>query len=452
MVSRIAWFRAPLRLLAGWPGRMTHCVDRRIDNRWMKSWVEISERRLVENLRAVQALAGGEDGVGLPGGAELLGVVKADAYGHDAVRVARILAKAGLGWLGVADVEEGARVRRVVQGLAAAERSRADATAEPGAYRQRMRVLVMSGLEADDCEQVLEQVLEQDLTPVIWTVEHVERLERAAAKAGKAVQAHLEIDSGMCRQGVDLAGVGEVARRLAGSRWVRCEGVMSHLAAAEVTGSEQTRRQQARFDRAVQVAVAEGIRPAWLHLAASSAVDEGGTLAWMRELARSQGARALVRAGIALYGYCVPAAGGVLRPRLQPVLTWKTRVIGVREIEAGESVGYGGTFTAASRMRLALLPVGYSDGLRRAASSGVGNGWVMIAGRRAVVVGRVSMNLTTVDITQIEGVEVGSEVVLLGEGVTADDHAAWSGTISYEILCGIRARRLEAGTSPEVAE
>jgi alanine racemase len=127
-------------------------------------------------------------------------------------------------------------------------------------------------------------------------------------------------------------------------------------------------------------------------------------------------------------------------------------VIGVREIDAGESVGYGGTFTASSPMRLALLPVGYSDGLRRAASSGVGNGWVVIQDRRAPVVGRVSMNLTTVDITEIEGVEVGSEVVLLGEGVTADDHAAWSGTISYEILCGIRARRLEAGTSPEVAE
>ncbi len=414
----------------------------------MKSWVEISERRLVENLRAVQALAGGEDGVGLPGGAEVLGVVKADAYGHDAVRVARILAQAGLGWLGVADVEEGARVRRAVEGLAASERSGADATAEPGTSRQRIRVLVMGGLEAEDCERVVEQ----DLTPVIWTVGHVEMLERAAAGAGQAVAVHLEIDSGMCRQGVDPAGVAAVARRLAGSRWVRCEGVMSHLASAEVAGSEQTPRQQARFAQAVQIAAAEGVRPAWLHLAASSAVDEGGTLAGMRELARSQGSRVMVRAGIALYGYCIPTAGGVLRPRLQPVLTWKTRVIGVREIEAGESVGYGGTFTAASRLRLALLPVGYSDGLRRAASSGVGNGWVMIAGRRAVVVGRVSMNLTTVDITQIEGAEVGSEVVLLGEGVTADDHAAWSGTISYEILCGIRAPRLEAGASPEVAE
>ncbi len=403
-----------------------------MDNGWVQSWIEISEKRLVENLRAVQALAGGEDDLGRPEGVETLGVIKANAYGHDAVKVALILAGAGVRWLGVSDVQEGARVRRAVQGVAPVEHR-----LTPGMAAQEMRLLVMGGLEAEDCRQVVEE----DLTPVIWTVAHVEMLERAAEATGKPVRVHLEIDSGMCRQGVDVAGVGEVARRLEGSRWVSCEGVMSHLAAAEVAGSEQTRRQQERFARALQVVAAEGIRPVWLHLAASSAVDEGGTLAWMREQARNQGARVMIRPGVALYGYCVPIASGVLRPQLRPVLTWKTRVIGVREIDAGESVGYGGTFTAASRMRLALLPVGYADGLRRAASSGVGNGWVMIQGRRAAVVGRVSMNLTTVDITAIEGVEVGSEVVLLGPGVTADDHARWDGTISYEILCGIRAKR-----------
>ncbi|MEO7029791.1 MAG: alanine racemase C-terminal domain-containing protein, partial [Acidobacteriaceae bacterium] len=123
-------------------------------------------------------------------------------------------------------------------------------------------------------------------------------------------------------------------------------------------------------------------------------------------------------------------------------LTWKTRVLGVREIEAGVSVGYGATFVAERKMRLALLPVGYSDGFRRAASSGVGNGWVLLHGKRAAVVGRVSMNLTVVDVSGIEGVEEGAEVVLLGEGVSADDHARWAETISYEILCGIRAPRV----------
>ncbi|MGC9197889.1 MAG: alanine racemase [Acidobacteriaceae bacterium] len=398
----------------------------------MKSWIEISEKRLLENLRAVQALASDEEDAPSPRITQTLGVIKANAYGHDAAKVARILAKAGLGWLGVADVPEGVRVRKTLLRPTHSESGSAS-----GATPFPMRILVMCGLEEEDYDLLVEQ----DLTPVVWTVAHLEMLERAAAASDKVVPAHLEIDSGMCRQGVDVAGVAEVARRLANSRWVQCEGVLSHLASAEVAGSEQTRRQQQRFEQALQVVVAEGNKPAWLHLAASSAVDEGGTLAWMRKLARSHGVGVLVRPGIALYGYCVPTTTGVLRPLLQPVLTWKTRVIGLRLLDAGESVGYGGTFTARSQMRLALLPVGYSDGFRRAASSGVGNGWVMIQGRRAAVVGRVSMNLTTVDVTQIEGVEVGSEVVLLGRGVTADDHAQWSGTISYEILCGIRARQ-----------
>jgi alanine racemase len=191
------------------------------------------------------------------------------------------------------------------------------------------------------------------------------------------------------------------------------------------------------------VVVAKGVTVDWLHLGATSAVDEGSTLGWMLGLAAEVGARVMVRPGIALYGYCLPidtGRAGALGKGVKPVLTWKTRVIGVREIGVGETVGYGATFAAKSLMRLALLPVGYSDGLRREGSSGVGDGWVMVAGQRAAVVGRVSMNLTIVDVTDIAGVAVGDEVVLLGEGVTADDHARWCGTISYEILCGIRAR------------
>jgi alanine racemase len=387
------------------------------DNGRVKSWVEISETRLVENLRAVQAI------VNIGAGAETLGVVKANGYGHDAAIVARVLGNAGLRWLGVADVEEGVRVREVVG--------------------DGVRLLVMLALEEADCKWVVEH----DLTPVVWTVEHVAMLERAAESAGKVVRVHLEIDTGMARQGIDCEGVAVVAERLARSKWVRCEGMMSHLVVAEVAGSAVTQRQRERFAEALQVVVTKGIMVEWLHLGASSAVDEGSTLGWMQELAAGVGARVMVRPGIALYGYCLPIdtgrAGG-LCGCVQPVLTWKTRVIGLREIGAGDTVGYGATFTAKSLMRLALLPVGYADGLRRAASSGVGDGWVMIGGRRAAVVGRVSMNLVTVNVTDLEGVAVGDEVVLLGEGVTADDHARWSGTISYEILCGIRAKLVES--------
>jgi alanine racemase len=150
----------------------------------------------------------------------------------------------------------------------------------------------------------------------------------------------------------------------------------------------------------------------------------------------------MVRCGIGLYGYCNPLEGGesVVRPRLMPVMTWKTRVLDVRDVRAGECIGYNSTFTAREPMRLVLLPVGYADGLRRSVSSTNDRkgGWVILRGARAPIVGRVSMNLTMVDVSGIHGVAVGDEVVLLGDGVTADDHARLAGTISYEILCGIR--------------
>jgi alanine racemase len=376
----------------------------------VKTWAEISGARLVENLRAVQSVVGVE--------VETLAVVKANGYGHDAALVARALVDAGVRWLGVSDVEEGARMR--------------------AALGEQARVLVMSGIEAVDCKAVIEY----GLTPVVWTVDHIAMIEQAAEMAGQRVRVHLEIDTGMARQGIVLAGLTEVAERLAESRWVMCEGVMSHLSSSEVAGSEVTDKQRRRFAAALDVIVAKGVKPELVHLGNTSAVDEGSTMEWMCEKAARVGARPMIRTGLALYGHCLPidtGKQGVLAPRLQPVLTWKTRVIGLREIHAGDTVGYGATFAAKSSMKLALVPAGYADGFRREASSGLGNGWVMMAGRRAPVVGRVSMNLITVDVTDIAGAAVGDEVVLLGEGVSAEDHARWSGTIAYDILCGIRA-------------
>lgn len=365
----------------------------------------------MENLRSVQAVVGA--------GVETLAVVKANGYGHDAALVARVLVDAGVGWLGVTDVEEGASVRATVG--------------------KRSQLMVMSGLEAADCNAVVEH----ELTPVVWTVEHVAALESAGESAGKQVRVHLEIDTGMARQGVVLEGLADVLERLKGAKWVVLEGVMSHLSSSEVVGSEVTERQRRRFAEALQVVVGEGLRPDFVHLGNTSAVDEGSTMEWVREAAKEMGARAMVRTGLALYGHCLPldtGDRGVLAQRLEPALAWKTRLIAVREIGAGETVGYGATFTAKSLMRLALLPVGYADGFRRAGSSGMGDGWVLVAGKRAPVVGRVSMNLTTVDVTDIAGVAVGSEVLLLGEGVSAEEIAGWSGTIAYDILCGIRAK------------
>jgi len=375
----------------------------------LKSWVEISKARLQENFRAIQSVVGA--------GVEVLAVVKSNGYGHDAAICGPALVGAKARWLGVSDVEEGARLRKQLG-------------------EGSTRVLVMCGMELSDAAAMAQY----GLTPVVWTMEHVAAMEKAARAAGQRLQVHLEIDTGMSRQGVQVgAELVEVAQRLAESRWVHCEGVMSHLSCSEVSGSAVTEAQREKFAEAIAQVTAAGIQPELVHLGNSSAVDEGSTMEWVRVTAKKMGAKAMVRPGLALYGMCMPVENGkgLLAARLKPAMMWKSHVIGLREIEKGTSVGYGATFTAKREMRIALLPVGYADGFRREASSGVGDGWVMIAGKKAKVVGRVSMNLTTVDVTGID-VQVGSEVVLLGEGVTAEDHAQWAGTIAYDIVCGVK--------------
>jgi alanine racemase len=382
--------------------------------------VEISKARLKENLRAIQSVAGA--------GVEVLAVVKANGYGHDAAICGPALVAAKARWLGVSDVEEGARVRECLG-------------------EGSTRVLVMCGMGLGDAAAMAQY----GLTPVVWTVEHVEAMDKAARAAGQRLDVHLEIDTGMSRQGVQVgADLAAVAQRLTSSRWLHCEGVMSHLSCSEVAGSAVTENQSEKFAEAIAQLKAAGIQPELLHLANSSAVDEGSTMAWVREAAKKLGAKAMVRTGLAVYGMCLSieskdgkadAGGrGALAAKLKPAMTWKTHVIGLREIEKGATVGYGATFTAKQKMRIALIPVGYADGFRRAASSGIGDGWVMLAGKRARVVGRVSMNLTTVDVTAIDGVQVGNEAVLLGEGVSAEDHAQWAGTIAYDIVCGVKGK------------
>ena len=410
----------------------------------------MSAERLTTNFRAVQAAAGSAF--------ETVAVIKADAYGHGAALCALVLVNAGAGWLGVTDLEEGLRVR--------------SALAEAGAAGQGTRVLVMSGFEPEDAAGIVAA----DLTTVVWTPEHIGNLEQAAAQAGRRVKVHLEIDSGMSRQGAAPgAELDVVLKRLFECSWVRLEGVFSHLSSSEIVDSAETARQECRFGEGLRQLFEEPtqqpgyvhsdyvhleyVHLEYVHLGNSSAVDEGSSLGWLRDATGGTKQRMMVRTGLALYGYVLPMrefgsissgesfgsefeVSGFLRKHLQPVATWKTRVIGVREVAAGNTVGYGATFVAARPMRLALLPVGYADGLRREASSGVGDGWVMIGGQRAAVVGRVSMNLTVVDTTEFApAVGVGDEVVLLGEGVTAEDHARWCGTIPYEILCGMRGHR-----------
>jgi alanine racemase len=386
----------------------------------MKSWVEISRARLAENFRAVPSAAG-ED-------VETLAVIKANAYGHSAAICVPALVEAGARWLGVSDVEEGIAVRAML----------------PATTEDSVRILVMCAMEVTDAPALVAQ----SLTPVVWTEEHILAMEQAAEAVGTRAKVHLEIDTGMARQGVapgqDLA---RVLSLIAASNSLQCEGIFTHLCCSEIVGSSQTELQQQRFADALAQAAAVGLKPAYVHVANSSAVDEGSTTAWLRAQAKAMSAQPMVRTGLALYGHCLALEGDASRAKLsrklEPVLCWKTKIAGIREVAPGATVGYGATFTAAQPMRLALLPVGYADGFRRAASSGVGNGWVIIAGQRAPVVGRVSMNLIVVDVSEVAEAREGMEVVLLGEGVSAEDHARWAHTISYDILCGLRAHFVE---------
>jgi alanine racemase len=400
----------------------------------VKVWVEVSEERLVGNFQALQEAAGAET--------EVLAVVKANAYGHGVERCSVTLAQAGARWLGVTCANEGMRARWVLE---AAGFGRQSGLAP---LRPAPEILVMCGFLAED----VAAFVEHGLTPVVWTAEQVEWL-----RGHDGLRVHVEVDTGMGRQGVHPgAELDELLTGIAGAGLV-LDGIFTHFCESEVAHSELTQTQERRFEAAVAQVRERGLKPAWVHAGNSSSVDNPAQeRPWLVELAESIGARAMVRTGLGLYGYCLPieeanAAALRVRPKvreaLRPVMQWKTHVLAVRELAAGETVGYGAMFTAREPMRVALLPVGYADGLRRELSSTSERpgGWVVLhesdgLQRRASILGRVSMNLTVVDVTGIGGVAAGDEVVLLGDGVTAEDHARLAGTIPYEILCGVRER------------
>lgn len=398
----------------------------------VKSWVEISSNNLTANYKVLSSHAG----------ADVLAVIKADAYGHGAPLCAPVLARAGAPWLGVTDAAEGSEVREALN-LDGISPSR------------QPQILVMSGSLPEEAETIVSN----HLTPVVWSIEQLEPLARAAEEQNKQLSVHLEVDTGMSRQGCVVGNqLDELLGWFVAHPAIALDGVMTHFASAEVAGSHQTAEQQQRFEHAIQQVKAAGLAPAWVHAGNSSTIDNPTDSAdhagrWLTELAHSVGACPMVRSGLALYGYCLPVereqgytadASSRLAPLLQPVMTWKARVLDIRVIDRGTHVGYNGTFTASGPMRLALLPVGYADGLRRelSASSPAAGGWVAIEAERAFVVGRISMNLTSVDVTSSPSLRAGDEIQILGPGMTAADHARLARTIPYEILCGIKAPRL----------
>ena len=386
-------------------------------------WVEISTRALEDNYRFLRAACDGR-GPGEPV-IELLAIVKANAYGHGLRICAPSVVRAGARWLGVTSVEEGVEAR---------------------ALCPEAEILVISGPFRGQGAAVLAN----QLTPVVWEDWQLDELEIAALTAGAAeqtVSVHLELDTGMSRQGVSERDLDAILERFEASSPLRLDGLMTHLYAADEADGTTSRGQFDRLEPMVARIFDAGLRPRVLHAGNSAALLSGAGPKLLSDLCGRYGLRAMLRPGLALYGLAPeftpeePAQVAALRAGLEQVLSWKTRIVSIHSLAAGEVVGYNGTFVATESMRIALLAVGYADGLRRELSN---CGSVLIDGQPAPVIGRISMDQTVVDITEIPAAAVGDEVVLIGRQgdavLSAEEHARWAGTISWEIFTAISAR------------
>jgi len=367
------------------------------------TWAEISLAALRQNYCGLKQHLGAQ--------INICAVIKADAYGHGATACALALQEEGAGWFGVTSLDEAIPLRD---------------------FGIRARILLMTGFWPGEQEELIRL----DLTPTIWTAEQVSLLEKSSAALGShAHSVHLKIDTGMGRLGVSLAELPQLCTAVQASTHLRLEGVSTHLASSEVLDDPSVDEQLRAFERARAILRDAGFDPPLVHLANTSAM-----------LSRRQTWHNMVRPGLALYGYQLPPQqdGKYLPGRvlpLQPVLSWKTRILSIRNIAANQAIGYGGTFRTKSASRIAVLPLGYADGLNRQLSS---RGRVIVRGNYAPIVGRISMDLTLVDVTAISGACEGDEVTLIGSSggieVTAHEHAELCGTIPYEILCAISKR------------
>ena len=358
---------------------------------------EVSLANLRHNLHCLQKLAGD---------AQVWSVLKADGYGHGSKAVARTLERAGVRGVCVALLEEGIELR------------------EAGI---RVPILVMGGYYG----RAWGQLFDYGLTPVVHSADQIEALANEARYAQKRIAVHVKVDTGMGRLGALPRDVAELGATLRKYPEVQLEGLMTHFARADSGDSESIDHQLDLLDEAERTLRAMGLVATLRHAANSAALLTG-------QRARLD----MVRPGIALFG--VEPRPGAAR-ELRPVMRVRSEIIAMRELAAGQSVGYGGTWTTRRTSRIATLPMGYADGLVRGLSN---HGDVLVRGRRAPIVGVVSMDMTMIDVTEIVGAQVGDECVILGtqkgpEGkatISAHEIAERIGSIPWEVLTNISRR------------
>ena len=339
----------------------------------------------------------------IPKGVSILAVVKADAYGHGAVPVSLKLEKLGVEYLGVAIPEEGVELRK-------------------GGVKAP--ILIFGGIFKGDAEEIIRY----GLTPVVFDIESLKHLSKAAEKRRKKARVHIKVDTGMGRLGVPFELFPAFLKDLRKYPDIEIEGLLSHFS---MTDGEEvyTAYQWKKYQEGLAMAREMGISSRYLHMASSA------TLTTFPIFSGN-----LVRPGIMLYGsYPSPAIEKLVE--LRPVLTLKTRIHFLKSVSAGSRISYGGTFVTRRESLIATLPIGYADGYSTRLSN---QGEVLIRGKRAPIVGRVCMDLIMADVTDIHGVSKGDEAILIGrqgeERITADEIAKKIGSIPYEVLCLIGKR------------
>jgi len=363
------------------------------------TWAEIDLDALAENFQLVREHVGVN--------VRVMAAVKADAYGHGAVECARRLQNEGVDWFGVALPEEGIELR------------------EAGITKP---ILCLGGF----WEGQQAACVQHDLTAVVYRVDMLESLDRAARAAGVVADVHVKVDTGMGRLGVRYEDLSQFFEELGRLKNIRVDGLMTHLAAADDPARDDfTRNQLDHFQQALRVVRESGFSPNLIH-AANSAATFGKPESWGN----------MVRPGATLYGFIRDVLPpNIPVPPLRPVMSLRSRIMLLKKVGAGEKLGYDCAFETTRESIIATIPIGYDDGYRRALSN---RGRVIVRGKFAPVVGRVSMDLTLIDVTDVPGAQHNDQVTLLGRDgelmISAEEIAETAGTISYEITCGVSHR------------
>jgi alanine racemase len=368
-------------------------------------WAEISLRAIIKNLQVIRRHVGPKP--------KILAVVKSNAYGLGAVPISKALQKAGVEWFGVTCANEGVELR------------------EAGI---RKRILILTGFWPGEEKRLIEN----RLTPTVTRLDDVRHLERAAKsmRAKSRVPFHLKINSGMNRLGISPDEIGLFAKAMAGCRHIQLEGTFTHFASAEDFSARQTDDQELLFSKCLDRMRELGVSPGIVHLANSGAI-----------CARPSTYADMIRPGAILYGYYQsfdpPQKGEEVRERLpiEPCLSLRARIITLRDLPAGQGVGYSARFITERPSRIAVINAGYADGISRQRTN---RGCALVRGSRVPLVGAISMDLTTLDVTDLPNVKLGDVVTIYGkdgnDAMVVSDIAREIGTVTSDLLCALGRR------------